>query len=289
MAILEQLRRLFQGRLDVRSRFELKREAISGTMSNFYMARDRQTGRIVGLKILDPERTAAVEDRYKGLKKPAEGEIALQLDHPYIVKTYEHGVTIDGAPYLVMEYLEGPGMNSLLFARDGRLDGRRVQYIRQAAEALAAVHGAGFIHRDVCPRNYILTDGGETLKLTDFGLTVPDRKPFRRPGIRTGTPDYMAPEVARRRPVDKRLDVFAFGATAYEICTFELPWRRGATGAAAMTHDHPPVDIRHYRPQINPQLASAIHACLEPDPAKRCPSMDRFLRVIRSVKHEDAQ
>jgi serine/threonine-protein kinase len=289
MGFLGQLTAFLSGRLDVHARFELEREAISGTMSKFYKARDRQSGEVVGLKILDPQKTRLLEARFKGLKKPTEGQIAARLAHPYIVRTFEHGRTVDGAQYLVMEFLEGPGMNSVLVARDDELlDGRRVKFIRQAAEALLAVHTNGFIHRDVCPRNLILTGDRETVKLTDFGLTVPATEPFMRPGNRTGTPDYMAPELARRYPTDKRLDVFAFGVTAYEICTYELPWPRGVTGAAAMTHDQPPVDIRRYRPQISRPLAEAIHSCIEPDREKRCPSMERFLADIRRIKHEDA-
>ena len=289
MAFLGRLTSFLRGRLDVHARFELEREAISGTMSKFYKARDRQSGEIVGLKILDPQKTKALDARFQGLNKPTEGQIAMRLVHPYIVRTLQHGLTTDGAQYLVMEFLEGPGMNSVLVARDDELlDGRRVKFIRQAAEALLSVHKNGFIHRDVCPRNLILTGDRQTVKLTDFGLTVPATEPFMRPGNRTGTPDYMAPELARRRPTDKRLDVFAFGATAYEICTYELPWRRGVTGAAAMTHDQPPVDIRQYRPRINRQLAEAIHSCIEADPDQRCPSMERFLYDIRNVKHEDA-
>jgi len=290
MGFLGRLTSLLSGRLDVHSRFDLERKAISGTMSKFYMARDRRSGKIVGLKILDPDKTHAFESRFQGLRKPSEGQIAVRFDHPYIVRTFEHGRTTDGAPYLVMEFLEGPGMNSVLVARDDELlDGRRVRFLRQAAEALLVVHKAGFIHRDVCPRNLILTGDRQTVKLTDFGLTVPATEPFTRPGKRVGTPDYMAPEVARRFRTDKRLDVFAFGATAYEICTYELPWRRGVTGAAAMTHDQPAVDVREHRPRINRQLAEAIHACIEPDVEKRCPSMEQFLAAIRSVKHEDAK
>lgn len=289
MAFLDQLKRLFSGgRLDVRSRFDLQRTAISGTMSKFYMARDRKTGEIVGLKILDPKKTAAVEARLKGLKKPSEGEIAVQFDHPYIVRTSEHGLTTAGEPYLIMEFLGGPGMNSVLIGRDSKLEGNRIKYLRQAAEALKVVHETEFIHRDVCPRNLMLTSDWESLKLTDFGLTVPATPPFMQPGNRTGTPNYMAPELVRRHPTDQRLDVFAFGVTAYEICTFELPWLSGATGQAAMTHDQPPEDIRKYRPTIHPHLAKAIHWCIEPDVNKRCPSMAEFLKAIRKVDREDA-
>ena len=181
------------------------------------MARDLRTGKVVGLKILDPQKTAAFEARFKGLNKPCEGEIAMQLKHPRIVETYEYGLTTEGRQYLVMEYLEGPNMNTALAARDPCLDGRRVRFIRQAAEAIAAVHEAGFIHRDICPRNFLLTNNREDLKLIDFGLTVPATRWFMQPGNRTGTPNYMAPELVRRRATDQRLDVFAFGVTAYEI------------------------------------------------------------------------
>lgn len=288
MAFLERLKLFLSGgKLDVRARFELLREAISGTMSKFYMARDRESGQIVGLKILDLKKTAAFEERFTGLNKPTEGQISILFDHPYIVRTLEHGITTEGAQYLVMEFLEGPGMNSLLVGKDPRLDGRRVKFIRQVAEALDVVHKVGYIHRDVCPRNLILTGDHETCKLTDFGLTVPATKPFMQAGNRTGTPNYMAPELVRRFPTDQRLDIFAFGVTAYEICTFELPWFRGDTGLAAMTHDQPPVDIRERRPQINERLAKAIMFCIESDRKKRCPTMERFLLMIRRIEHED--
>ncbi len=70
------------------------------------------------------------------------------------------------------------------------------------------------------------TKDGRDLKLFDFGLTVPATPPFMQPGVRVGNPNYMAPEVVRRKPIDQRLDVFALGVMAYEICTGQLPWRR---------------------------------------------------------------
>ncbi|HUT10798.1 MAG TPA: serine/threonine-protein kinase [Thermoguttaceae bacterium] len=290
MAFLDRLKSLLSGgKMDVSKRFALLREAISGTMSKFYMARDLRTGQIVGLKILDAKKTAAIEARYQGMDKPSEGEISLFFDHPRIVKAFEHGITTKGEPYLVMEFLGGPGMNSLIVGRDALLDGRRMRFITQAAEGLAAVHAAGLIHRDVCPRNYILTEDRESLKLTDFGLTVPATPPFMQPGKRTGTPNYMAPEVVRRRPTDQRLDIFAFGVTIYEMCTFELPWLSGATGMAAMSHDTPPTDIRQYSPKLHPRLAKAIHACLEPNVERRCPSIQRFLQFIRGVQDVDGE
>jgi len=289
MPFLDRFTKLFPSRkLNVSTRFALLMEAIQGTMSSFYKARDMKNDRIVGLKILDPKKTVEFNARFKGLHKPTEGEISMQLKHPRIVETLEYGTTTEEKHYLVMEFLEGATLFSALVAHDPILEGRRVKFIREAAEAVAAVHAAGFIHRDICPRNFILTNNGEDIKLIDFGLTVPATKEFMQPGNRTGTPNYMAPELVRRRPTDFRLDVFAFGVTAYEICTYELPWMRGTTGMAAMTHDRVPTDIRKYRPNINPVLANAIHSCIEPNVERRCPSMEKFLQMIREVRSEDA-
>jgi serine/threonine-protein kinase len=178
-------------------------------------------------------------------------------------------------------------MNSVLIAKDPILEGQRLTFIRQAAEAIGAVHDTGFIHRDVCPRNLLLCRTRDEVKLIDFGLAVPATKPFMQPGNRTGTPNYMAPEIVRRRATSLRVDIFAFGVSAYEILTNELPWLRGTTGMAAMTHDQPAKNIRQYRPGIDPKLADAVHWCLEPDPKQRCPSMHEFLNAIRKVESED--
>ena len=277
------------GRVDLWKRFDRQQKAISGTMSNFYLAFDTKTRRKVGLKVLDPAKTAAFAARLKGLNKPSEGEIAASLHHQRIVRTFEHGVAKTGEQFLVMEFLEGPGLNSLIVSRSELLDGRRLALIRQAAEAVAAVHEAGYIHRDICPRNFMISPGGDSLKLIDFGLTVPATAPFMQSGNRTGTPDYMAPEIVRRRPTDQRLDLFALGVTAYELCTFQLPWPSSErTGKAALAHDtRPPVDLLELRPQTHPALAAVIMQCLEVDPAARPQSAAEWLRRLSGIPGEN--
>jgi len=121
------------------------------------------------------------------------------------------------------------------------------------------------------------------LVLFDFGLTVPDKPSFLQPGNRIGTPSYMAPEVVRRRPIDKRIDIFSFGVTAYEICTLDMPWPRAAGGKAALRHDSPPRDIREFWPDIPPALATAIMACIAAEPDRRPPSMEKFLERVSAV------
>jgi serine/threonine-protein kinase len=276
------------GRVDIASRYEILREAVSGTMSNFHMARDRETEQIVGLKILDKAKTDALEARFKGLTKPTEGEIAASIQHPRIVTTHSHGITTNDEQFIVMEFLDGPGLNSLVIGRSKLLAGNRLTLMRQAAEALEAVHAAGYIHRDICPRNFVCSKDATSLKLIDFGLTVPAEKEFMMPGNRTGTPNYMAPEVVRRKATDQRLDIFAFGVSMYELFAFDLPWQRGSDGRAAMAHGlSEPPPLRKFYPKIHPAIEAAIHKCMEANPDNRYPSMTQFLKAISRVKHED--
>jgi len=272
---------LFGGKpkVDISRRFERLHESISGTMSSFYKAKDKSTGNVVGLKILDPKKLDPIEGRYKGLGKPPEGEIGSQITGPHVVKTLEWGTTTDGRQVIVQEFIEGTMLHSLISAKKPLQAAKRIDLVRQAATAIAAVHKAGFVHRDICPRNFILRPDGR-LVLIDFGLTVPDKPVFLQPGNRIGTPNYMAPEVVRRKQADKRLDVFSFGVTAYEICTLDLPWPGGKSGSAAMTHDSPPTPLRDRWPEAPEPLAKAIEACLEADPGRRPESMDKFLSLI---------
>ena len=286
-SFLRQFAELFKDRrVDVAERFELVREAVYGTMSNFHMAIDRTTGKTVGLKLCDKEKTAAFEARFdRKWKKPSEGQIALKLKHPCIVDTYEAGVAKDGRPYIVMEFVEGTGLNHLILNRDPILDGKRHLLFRQMAEALEGVHKAGFIHRDVCPRNFIVSPDGMTLKLIDFGLTLPQRAEFMQPGNRTGTPLFMAPEIVRRKPTDHRVDLFSLGVSAYQLWTFEFPWpSTDTTGRGALQHDsRPPEPIEDKIFNINRTLGRMIMQCLQPDPNRRPPSAEAIVRTIRPV------
>jgi len=276
--------RLFGGkpRVDLWRRFERMRESVTGTMSQFYKVRDITTGVVQGLKIIDHAKSDPVEGRYRGLNKPCEGEIGSLIHGPNIANTLEWGDSTSGESYILMEFVPGTVLHTVLSAHVPFPPAQRLDLVRQAATAIAAVHKAGFIHRDICPRNLILDPDGR-LVLFDFGLAVPDKPAYHQPGNRIGTPSYMAPEVVRRRPIDKRLDIFSFGVTAYEICTLDLPWPRASGGKAALRHDSPPRDIREFWPDIPPALASAIMACIAAEPEQRPPTLEKFLERIAGV------
>lgn len=295
MGFIDKLKRMLGGgskkirTSDIDARFERLRSAVSGTMSNFFVARDRENDHVVGLKLCDIEKVVFFESRFKGMNKPSEGEIATAMHHKYVVETLEYGVSTKGAPYLVMEFVDGPGLQTLIHNREAELlEGKRMRLIDQMSEALHYVHSAGYIHRDICPRNFICSADINTIKLIDFGLTVPATKEFMAPGNRTGTPLYMAPEVVRRRATDQRVDIFSLGVTCYQLLTFEHPWPGSETsGLAALHHDSSnATDIFKLRPNLNKQLGALIMQSIRAKPEERIQSMELFLKTFRQIPSE---
>ena len=269
-------------KIHVWQRFEPIGEGIAGTMSRFYKARDRESGNIVGLKLPNMNKVTPIEARFKGLNKPTEGEIGQRISGDHVVHTHEHGKTHDGGQFIVQDFLDGTLIHFRLKRGEPLSLNERIDMIRQTAQGVAVVHEAGFVHRDICPRNLMMSPDGETT-LFDFGLSVPNEPAFLRPGNRTGTPNYMAPEVIRRRQSDHRLDIFSFGVTAYEICSGKLPWP-GGDARAALAHDTPAQDIREINNEIPDRLGEAIMDCLRADPDNRHDTMEDFLRKIARLK-----
>jgi serine/threonine-protein kinase len=291
MGLLDKFKSALGGkaRLDVAKTYQLDRHSFSGTMSKFRVGTKIGTKERFGIKFIDQEKLDYFEARFKGLNKPPEGEIASQFDHPRIVKTHEYGQTTTGQHYILMEYIDGPGLDAVIRDRSKEVLPHRLKLVRQMAEALQVVHEQGFIHRDVCPRNFICQKDLASLKLIDFGLTLPNEPPYRLPGNRTGTPQYMAPEIVRRRETDQRVDLFSFGVTAYRLLTFEHPWgSTDYTGTAALSHDSKPVtNILEHRPNLDPILAKAIHKCLAIKAQERTSSFKKLLAQIKRVRSEE--
>lgn len=245
---------------DVAKRFDLRGRTGQGSMSKVFQAYDKELGRTVCLKLLDKVKTANFEARFKGANKPTEGEICMQLRHPNIVQTYEIGKTTKGEPYLIMEWIEGVGMNFLVETKNPQLVQNRFNYLIQIADALEYLHGQRFLHRDICPRNVMITKEG-VVKLIDFGLTLPYKPEFCRPGNRTGTADYLAPEIIKRQSTDHRVDLFALGVTAFEVFTGALPWERGATSEETLRR-HMNIAARNPR-DVKKGLSEGMYRFLE--------------------------
>mgnify|MGYP003343359090 CR=1 FL=1 len=133
--------------VNIEKRFKLHNRLGQGSMSKVWRATDLKSGRPVCVKVLDKPKTEALKKRFVGLKRPDEGEVALALNHPNIVKTFEHGVTNKGEDFLVMELIEGVGFNFLCETRGKQLLDRPVELLLQAAEGIAYFHEQGYIHQ----------------------------------------------------------------------------------------------------------------------------------------------
>jgi serine/threonine protein kinase len=267
-------------RIDVRKRFDMLNRLGQGSMSKVWRARDRSIGREVCLKLLDKEKTAKFEMRFVGLNKPREGAVCVTLRHKNIVQTFEHGNTTEGEPYLVMELIEGMGLNFLIETKSPMLEGNRINLLVQLSDALDYLHTQGYLHRDICPRNTMVTNDG-VIKLIDFGLTIPNRPEFCKPGNRTGTPNYLAPELIRRTTTDQRVDLFALGVTAYEIFTNKLPWEKAESLQTLLSHMHSAgKDPAEHRPDLDKATLSFLRKAIERDPRERFQSAADFREAL---------
>lgn len=273
-------------KVDISKRFDLVRQMGQGSMSKVWQARDKSLGRIICLKLLDKGKTARFEARFIGGNKPSEGEVCYTLRHENVVQTYEHGISTDGQPFIVMELIEGMGLNFLLDTRSDKLNGRRVRYLTQIAAALEYVHAQGYLHRDICPRNVMVAADG-TVKLIDFGLAIPNKPKFLRPGNRTGTPNYLAPELIRRVSTDHRVDLFALGVTAYELFTFNLPWEKGQSLQTLLLHVNVPgKDAHEYRPDLPEPIRKFLKKAIERDPRDRFQTATDFKEALMSLPQD---
>lgn len=275
-------------RVDLDKRFHRLSEAGTGSMCKIYKARDLQIGKLVALKILDKERVAKLIAKDPvSQKRPAEGEIAAALKHPNVVATYDHGISMQGEPFLVMEFIEGVGLNYLVDSTGASLRGKRIDVLTQGAQGLAYFHRQNFIHRDICPRN-IMVDNDGTIKLIDFGLAVPNIPEYRRPGNRTGSISHMAPELIRRMSTDQRIDIFSYGVTAYEVMTGYAPWDATDTLERARQHmNNAPKDPIELNPDMDDDLRQLLLDSLVKDPKERVPSMTEFSERLQALKRQD--
>lgn len=279
-----------RGRVEAKKRWDLQSRAGQGSMSKVWKAFDRDLGRTVAVKLNDKVKTAKFEEKFKlqGLKKPPEGEICVGLRHENIVKTFEHGVTTEGEPYLVMEWVEGLGLNFLIDSRHQQLNGNRVNFVGQLCDALQFLHDSKFLHRDLCPRNVMVTNDG-VVKLIDFGLTIPFTPEFCQPGNRTGTVDYLAPEVIKRSATDHRVDLFALGCTAFEIFTGQLPWEKSLNSDETVRRrlNSPPRQAKALKPDMTDELARILMKSIDVDRTGRYKSATEFKEALQNMKKTD--
>src|SRR5262245_25454949 len=193
------------GRLD---HYEVLEVVGRGGTGVVLRARDTKLLRIVALKVLAAPLAASGSARQR-FAREARAAAAVRDDHVIDIHTVRDDAPL---PYLVMEFVDGPNLETLL-RKGGPLEVKEVLRIGiQVASGLAAAHKQGLVHRDVKPANVLLENGVQRVKLTDFGLArAADDASLTQSGLIAGTPLYMAPEQAAGEPIDARTDLFSLG------------------------------------------------------------------------------
>jgi serine/threonine protein kinase len=187
-----------------------------------------------------------------------------------------------------MEFLYGGTLAALLQASSPAVQGKKIEIMRQAARGMEYVHGRGIIHRDICPRNVMLSAYG-VAKLIDFGVAANKDDRIRDTGERTGRPAYMAPELIRTNHFDERTDIYAFGVSLYEVATGHRPFpsrddAREAVAAVLNTEIVPP---RQARPSMSQRLDALIRKAMAPRALERHPTVAALLEDMAGVSEAD--
>ena len=264
-----------------------------GGQGTVYKATDLKLGRPVVIKVVPPE-LSAKEANLKRFER--EARLASSLDHPNICTIFDFDEE-NGVHFITMQHVEGKNVRQLVAGRP--LELRTALLIGlQVADALAAAHSRGIIHRDIKSGNVMVTPSGQ-VKVLDFGLAklLDDtesatagihRTELTEIGIPYGTATYAAPEQARGDRVDKRADIFSLGVLLYEMLTGTWPFRGKTTIDVrhAVLHD-PPRPIAELRTTpIPPRLQQIIDRALEKEPKDRFQSMDDFRKELRQLLQE---
>jgi serine/threonine protein kinase len=247
-------------------RYEILDKLGEGAMGVVYRARDSALGRVVALKMLSQE-LGAEEELHQRFMREAEA-IGL-LSHPNIVTVYDMGETA-GQLYMAMELLEGDDLRFLIEKRVAVPVADRVRILIQICEGVEYAHSKGVVHRDIKPANILVTASAR-VKILDFGLArVVTRAAITRRGVILGTPDYMSPEQAMGKPVDRRSDVFSAGSVFYEFLTMEKPFKaKTLHGVLYQIVSEDPDSILTLVPEVPVRLAAVVHRMLQKSPDKR--------------------
>ncbi len=270
------------------SRYRIEGEAGEGGMGKVYRARDLELNRTVALKVVRPE-LANDPQTVERLKQ----EILLtsRISHPHVLRIHDLGEA-GGLRFISMAWVDGEDLAGLI-RRSGPLPEERIRALaQQICEGLEAAHREGIVHRDLNPRNILLSSGGDAC-IGDFGLAetlnVQQAAQLTQISNLSGTPRYMSPEQAEGKPVDQRTDIYSLGLVLYEMATGQPPFKSdSALHTMFQRVTEVPKNPKLLNPAISESLAASIMRCLERDPNQRYGSASELLEELRRQKPRPA-
>jgi serine/threonine-protein kinase len=270
-------------------KYRIERVLGQGGMGVVVAATHLQLEERVAIKFLLP---SAMENQETVARFAREARAAVKIKSEHVARVTDVGTLETGCPYMVMEYLHGSDLGGLVHDRGPLPIEEAVDYLLQAAEAIAEAHSLGIIHRDLKPANLFHTqraDGSACIKVLDFGISKvtglsgsgSDLGMTRTTTV-MGSPLYMSPEqMASSRDVDVRTDIWALGVILYELLTGQVPFVADTMPQlCAMILQQPPPPLRNTRPDAPEALQNVLTRALEKDPKRRYLNMAEFAAAL---------
>ncbi|HEY9678823.1 MAG TPA: serine/threonine-protein kinase [Drouetiella sp.] len=264
-----------------------------GGMSIVYLARHEALGKLFAIKTLHAH---LMSKHASVMRFQQEAQAASRLQHPGIVAMHDYGVTEDGTPFLVMDYVQGESLGEMLQKMNSLTVRHALDIFKQTAEAISHAHERGIVHRDIKPNNIMLhfDDRGEMLvKIVDFGVAKSvdeeQRAKLTQTGESLGSPLYMSPEQCLGQPLDVRSDIYSFGCVMYETLTGVAAHGSEGVLQTMMKHiNEVAPKFKEVRPDLSglDALEKIVFKAMAKDPAKRYQSMHEMLEDLESVHEE---
>jgi len=265
------------------NRYKLISQTAAGGMALVYKAQDTLLNRIVAVKIL---RESFAEDPAFQKRFVREAQSAGNLSHPNIVTVYDFGRDGD-RQYIVMEYVEGRDLKSVIRAEGHLPLARAIDIARQICDGVGAAHRAGVVHCDVKPQNVLITPDGR-IKVTDFGIAraFSAAAPIGYTESVWGTPHYFSPEQAAGEPPTPASDVYSIGILLFEMLTGRLPFEGDNQQQLALAHlrDTPP-RVTQFNPSVPTVIEEIINQTLSKEPAHRYRNAEHLGRILAQVQY----
>ena len=295
-SVLRETDELVEGMV-LRGKYEIKGTIGVGGMATVYRAHHLHLKEDLAIKVVSPRLTGDKDflDRFR-----TEAVITRKLRHPNAVRLDDFDITEDGRPFIVMEFVRGEALRTVLQKTVLLPAPRALDIARQVALALGAAHTLGIVHRDIKPDNVLLipqADGSDLVKVLDFGIAKVydgevEAKNYTptKTGIVLGTPQYLSPEQARGEKgsnVDGRADLYALGVMLYEMITSELPFQSDNPIGLLMHHiGTAPIAPHVRRPELNiPEAVSAVvMKALEKDRNNRFQTGEEFAQAMIAAR-----
>ncbi len=256
-----------------------------GAMGEVFKALDPVLNRMVAVKTLAGSVASDSELRRRFIR---EAQSAARLNHPNIITIFDFGDE-GGRAYIAMELLEGKDLRELISGRGFKSLDEKLDVMEQVCDGLAFAHAKDIVHRDLKPGNIHLQPD-RTAKIMDFGLARLGGSEMTRTGMIMGTPNYMSPEQVRGEKADARSDVFALGATYYELLASKKPFDADSMHSVLFhVLQDEPTPLSSLVPDLPPVVAQVVERALRKDPARRFQNAGEMAEAVRRARQALAE